>query len=459
MSRNRVNYQSESLFICRDSEKAHFRDGANNETEDESGNLFPIEYNEEEVYSRRNLPYNHPNGNLVEQFQRVQSINYDISIPTVNVHQFGMLGRLDGLVVETPIVSLNFTYLLADAYNEKLLNFNVGTHPQDFDTDPFLYRDHNTFHHYISNPHGSNLFIETGKDGHDLTNLSVPDSEKNTTAIGSAFIDNYKVEAAVGSLPTASVDFTALNAEVHTGTKDLIVPTINPIGTRPDFKFSLPNYQENHLIEYDLLNNQLDQGITTIRPGDIMVVLHDENHGLFVKQNEEIDGWTEGACNLQSFQIDCRFERTPVARLGKIWANTFTLDKGPQVVLRLTGLVSELKQSKLAEALCGGGASVSIYLFDPCAERNIQDRSTVSMIYTFRDLKLESEQFSSAIGDNKMVDIVLSTSCEAQDKNRSGFYIWGRSFEGVLITDEFGNVIGVDPSNPLGLFGAYNRGV
>jgi hypothetical protein len=458
MSRNRVSYQSESLFICRDALKSHFRDGANHESED-MNNIFPILYDGENVTTRRNLPFNHPNGNLVEQLQRVQSINYDINIPTVNIHQFGMLGRIDSLLVETPVVNLNFTYLLADAYNEKLLNFNVGTHPQDFDTNPFLYRDHNTFRHYISNPNGSNLFIETGKDGHDLYSELIQETDKNTVAIGSAFLNNYGVEAAVGSLPTASVDFTALNAEAHSGTKDLPVPTINPVGIRPDFKFSLPDYKINHEVEIDLLNGVLDEGISTIRPGDIVVVLHDEEHGLFVKHNEEIDGWTKGACNLQSFQIDCRFERTPITRLGKIWANTYTLDKAPTVVLRLTGLVSELKQSGLGNALCEGGASVSIYLFDPCANRNIQDRSTVSMIYTFRDLKLESEQFSSAIGDNKAVDIVLSTSCEAQDKNRSGFYIWGRAFEGVLIHDGQGNPINVDPTNPLGLFGAYNRGI
>ena len=81
MSRSRVNYQSESLFVCRDSHISHFRDGAVFAEEDEGGDLFPIIFDGEEYNSRRNLPFNHPNGNLVEQLQRIQSINFDINIP------------------------------------------------------------------------------------------------------------------------------------------------------------------------------------------------------------------------------------------------------------------------------------------------------------------------------------------------------------------------------------------
>jgi hypothetical protein len=459
MSRSRVSYQSESLFVCRDSHISHFRDGAVFAEEDEGGDLFPITFDGEEYNSRRNLPFNHPNGNLVEQLQRIQSINFDIHIPKINVHQFGTLGRIDSLLVESPIVDFKFSYLLSDAYNEKLLNFNIGTHPEDFLEDEYLYRDHNTFHHYISNPNGLNFFIETGKDGVDLLNSDELNADRSTVAVGTSFLNNYSVEASVGSLPTASLDFTALNINAHKGIENLPVPTILPQGGKTNFKFSLPDYQLHHLVEEDLLNDELDQGISTIRPGDIVLALNGEEHNLFAKQNSEIDGWTDGACNIQSFQIECRFTRTPISRLGKIWANAYSLDKAPEVVLRITALVSDLKESGLGDKLCASGADASIYLFDPCADRSLPHRDTTSMIYTFRDLQIESEQFSSAIGDNKMVDIILSTSCEAKDKNRSGFYIWGRAFEGQLLVDQHGNPIITDINNPLSLFGVYNRGI
>ena len=53
-----------------------------------------------------------------EQLNRVQSANYSFTINRQDVNQFGDLARIDSLVLEPPTVSLDFSYYLADGFNE-----------------------------------------------------------------------------------------------------------------------------------------------------------------------------------------------------------------------------------------------------------------------------------------------------------------------------------------------------
>ena len=68
-------------------------------------------------------------GNLVRQLHRIQSVNFDYKINWTNVDQYGQGARLDFMQLTTPDITLDFEYLLADGYNEKLMGFHVdGTH-------------------------------------------------------------------------------------------------------------------------------------------------------------------------------------------------------------------------------------------------------------------------------------------------------------------------------------------
>ena len=54
------------------------------------------------------------------------------------------------------------------------------------------------------------------------------------------------------------------------------------------------------------------------------------------------------------------------------------------------------------------------------------------MTYQLRDCQLESEQFSSAIGDNKVVDMVFSTVLSSPEDTSKGIFISGKCNEGQL---------------------------
>ena len=87
MARNRVIYQSEGLFVSKDASLGAKTDH--------------------------------------EQLGRIQSANYSFTINRQDVNQFGDLARIDSLVLDPPTVSLDFSYYLADGFNERAMGFFV----------------------------------------------------------------------------------------------------------------------------------------------------------------------------------------------------------------------------------------------------------------------------------------------------------------------------------------------
>ena len=79
MARNRVIYQSEALFINQDS-----------------------------AYSGG---YN--------QIERVQSANYSYTINRQDINQYGQLGKLDSIIIDSPTVSADVSYYLTDGFTVK----------------------------------------------------------------------------------------------------------------------------------------------------------------------------------------------------------------------------------------------------------------------------------------------------------------------------------------------------
>ena len=95
MARNRVIYQSKAVYAGPDK-------GTDNAYGNESGATQPT------------------------QLKRVQSANYGFDIARTDVNQFGELASIDRVVLDTPTVSLDFSYLLANFTNEDSLGFYVN---------------------------------------------------------------------------------------------------------------------------------------------------------------------------------------------------------------------------------------------------------------------------------------------------------------------------------------------
>ena len=64
-------------------------------------------------------------GSRINQLHRIQTANYSFNIERTDVNQFGELAAIDRVNLDTPTVTLDFSYLLANLQNERALGFVV----------------------------------------------------------------------------------------------------------------------------------------------------------------------------------------------------------------------------------------------------------------------------------------------------------------------------------------------
>jgi len=174
MARNRVIYNSEALFAGQKVGKACYE-------EDEGTNS-------------------------IKQLHRVQNANYAFNVARTDINQFGELAAIDRIITDTPTVSLDFSYYLANFANEHFLGLNVGATGNAQGVDPFGDGEGLTtaVKFYLdSTKDQRNYFIQTSAEGIDGIN-DEDNTKKGVIGIGNGFITSYSVDAAVGGLPTAS---------------------------------------------------------------------------------------------------------------------------------------------------------------------------------------------------------------------------------------------------------------
>ena len=260
--RNRVIYQSEGLYISPSSTGYHLQSGQGNVPELMYG-LGQWGYNnnlsQNSAFQTGSLrwsgcmdpatgeapsgstyvgstptgPYG-PSGSiyrsLLEPLDRVQSINFDFTINRQDINQFGRLARIDSIVMEAPTVNLSYDYYLTDGANERKMGFNIPTSDGDggyrpvsdnYWTGDLAVSGYSALSGLIDDTVGNNYFILVGKEGKDLeddpitsyVNLPMSDSDFDVISIGNGFISDYNINAAVGSIPTASVSVEAFNVK------------------------------------------------------------------------------------------------------------------------------------------------------------------------------------------------------------------------------------------------------
>jgi len=347
-------------------------------------------------------------GTVIEQIKRVQNANYSFTINRQDINQFGHLGRLDSIVLEAPTVSLDFSYYLTDGGNERLLGMSTDGGFQNL--SGVMTRDQNEF--------GNNYFILTVPEGRDavLGDELVNEDTKSVISLGNGYVTDYSIEASVGAFPTVSVTVDGMNIKSDIGTEGKGIPAIDPKdGTLScDRCFFLPPSVSG-------------EGESVLKPGDITINLQDA--GLISKQiSGDSLGYGDedkGSAHIQSFTLSTPMGRTDLQRLGNTYAFAKELDFPITCTLTVNALVADLKDGNLVDLMCGESYNFRIKMQPPqCVDCDPND-STPAMQIDFRRAKLDSESFSSAIGDNKTVDLTFSTQIGGPEEQGVGVFISG----------------------------------
>ena len=445
--RNRVIYQSEALFISPDATGYHYTGsggfglmtpptGANQVSGDTlngrgqlcgwgTGEAWP---NWNPNGATTGLASGH--GTIIKQLKRVQTANYGFTVNRQDINQFGNLARLDSIVIDSPTVNLDFSYYLTDGGNERQLEFvtNGVTNSFSGHLSPEMYQA------------GNNYFILTVPEARDAVNGdaaltgAVKNLEKTVISLGNGYITDYSVDLSVGGIPTASVSVEGMNIRSDFGETGNNLPSIDMIngqvisdawlGADRAYNpngctglYSLPAAESGYTGCGD---------VAALRPGDIVINLADSS--LISKQ---VSGSSinpvVGSAHIQSASISIPMGRTTLQRLGSTFGFSKSLDVPINTTLSVSAILADLKEGKLTDLLCGCETKeLSITLYDPdCADCTTKD-GTIAMKYIFKGARLESESFSSTIGDNKTVDLTFTAQVGGPDDPNNGVYISGK---------------------------------
>jgi hypothetical protein len=332
------------------------------------------------------------------QLERVQSANYNFSISRQDINQYGQLGRIDSIVLEPPTVGLDFTYYLTDGFNERALGFYVATGTQGSGNFPSG--------HMVSSS-GQNFYITTVAEGVDATGVTGLGS---VIGIGNAFLSNYSLDLAVGSLPTVSVSMEGSNINSDTAfaaagsvISGIASPAINPAD----------GIIFNNDVQLKVANTGAS-AISALRPGDVTISLTNFNGSGISDLSPENE-----AIHIQSASLSIPLSRTALQRLGTKFAYARAVDFPVKATLSVQAIVNEVVSTNLANTLNDNvEKDITLTLKGP-------DGSTNRMIWTLKGCTLESESFSSSIGSNKSVDLSFSTQIGGPNDLVHGVFVSG----------------------------------
>jgi hypothetical protein len=374
-SRNRVIYQSESIYVSDD------------------------------IFSTSNL--NHC------ELIRIQSSNYGFTMNKTDVNQYGLSSRIDS-ILDLPTVNFDFSYYLSDGQNEKALGFNVE--------ESFQFSKK-----HIEDNNGFNLYILTSDEGLDSVDLDYGD-DISIMGIGNVFITNYSVDLSVGSLPTVNVSCegsnincinTVVSGEGTWGTDIYAdVPSINMENARP---YSEDGYRATLCPPY----NTGQGGPTALKPRDITLTFEGLDGVISGESISKTSG--NGSFHLQSANLSIPMPREELRRLGTKGVYARVVEYPIRATLSVNAILSNIETVDLAQSMrrChegGFGNRISISAND-CENQN-------AIKWTLIKPVLLSENFSSNIGPSKSVDLVFEVDigdsedvsvgiiCDAQSRYR-----------------------------------------
>lgn len=362
MARNRIIYQSEGVYISKEATSTLSGDHA--------------------------------------QLARVQSANYNFNIARQDVNQYGELARIDSIVLESPTVSFDMSYYVTDGRNERALGFYVATGTQAASQFPSG---------HIIDGSGRNLYIVTSSEGTDLNKFTgtAPLSGKGGIGIGNAYLTDYSVELAVGSIPTATVSFEGsnMNAFTFSGLGAGTSAGINQeSGTALGSTIRLKD-------PVSLTGASIE---TALRPGDITF-----NFGIYSGSGliSKIGG--NDGMHIQSASLSLPLGRTPIERLGSKFAFARTVDFPVTATLTLNGVQNETSSGSLVDLVeANPKADIVISIKKPGSQ-------TLAVQYIFKQAQLDSASVSSSIGSNKTADLTFSTQIGGANDTTNGIQMSG----------------------------------
>lgn len=335
----------------------------------------------------------------VKQLQRVQSANYNFNIERTDVNQYGELAAIDRIILASPTVSLDFNYISADLCNEKSLGLTISTGPASLISciSGLLNKTADE----------KNYFIKVSSEGTDSVGTLAATAGQSTIGIGNGFITSYTAEGSVGNFPTVSINVEALNMKFDNEVVGFLTPAVNPTNGTPItvFAINLPT----------AVSNVGSTALSALRPGDVTVSI--KKNG--TSTDPDNIGTSVSDAKIQSYNISFDLSRTPLEKLGSKFAFSREIDFPVTITAAIEANIGDLTTGNLASFLSSDESfDLSVNLLHPTTAVN-------QVAYLLKGAKLDSQDFSSSVGDDKSVSLNFSVQIGGPSTTSAGLFISG----------------------------------
>ena len=328
----------------------------------------------------------------LNQLSRVQTANYGFDITRQDVNQYGQLAAIDRIILEQPIVNLDFSYYANTGLNESLIGLTVDATRSALANILSGAGDVKNFYILVS-PEGTDANIDTVQ----------ATGQGKTIGIGNANLTSYSIEAAVGAIPTVTVNAEGYNMKFYPQTTGN-TPDINPINGAP-----------NTISTFAVPTPVTGDGYTALRPGDVSLSIS----GIGVDASD---------LKIQSFTINADIGRDPIQKLGNKVAFTREIVFPVVVSASVEAVMGDIGGNDnfgnaLTNIVCDESATYDITLTLGKPSTSCGAGTTQALAYVLKGVKLDSQSFSSTIGDNKTVTMDFSTQIGGANDINNGLFI------------------------------------
>lgn len=338
----------------------------------------------------------------VQQLNRVQSSSFSAATPRKDVFQFGELGAIDRQIVESPKVSLQFSYLSPNFVNERLLGFTIssGILGESTAISGFLTKASDD----------RNIFAKVYPEGQDAIDNSITGGFY-ILGFGNMSVASYTAEGSVGDFPKATVSLEGLNMKFDSWT-GLNIPAINPSNgaSISNVRFALPTGTTDPTVT-------AATNYSVLQPGDVTVSISNYNEG-FVDTND----W-----KVQNYQLSLNLSRSEISKLGSKFAISRELNTPINADLKITAIVGDYATGNIAtNILRNTPYDITIAVAKPAFSYGtaVADAGT-AIQYKLKQAYLDSQEFRLDIGSNKTVTLTFNCPITGPSDKTKGLFFSG----------------------------------
>ena len=344
-----------------------------------------------------------PVGTPAEQIIRVQDVSHTVDIARQDVNEFGKLAAISRSVVEPPTVGTDFTYYLGSGDNEVALGLVVKNLLEGGGTT--VTSELNAISGLIGddgNLFQKNLYVRTVPEGKDVAENTAVEAN-SAIGIGNAFITDWSLNAAVGDIPTVSISTEGLNMNVTTANSVITDGTL-PVDN-PAVKLNGDGVDVDQLLSKGTTGSQ---SFAALRPGDVTLSLG---------ANESMGGAVLADMHIQNCSVSLPLSRSSLTKLGSKYPYYKAVDLPINASMSVSAIMSTAVAGNLSGMLCGGSSKDLQLDFKLNCEA--QKAFTVKM----KGAELDSQNFSSSIGDNQTVDLSWSAQVGGPEDSENGVFL------------------------------------